>query len=115
MRRLTKIVAVAAVASMAFAGCSKNDDSSSNASDNNSSSAAAGDSADVCKDATGDGPKVGLAYDVGGRGDQSFNDSAYAGLAKAVTWVPPAPRARPPTVSPSRLVRTASARWPTRA
>ena len=32
----------------------------------------------------GDGPKVGLAYDVGGRGDQSFNDSAYAGLEKAV-------------------------------
>ncbi len=29
-------------------------------------------------------PKVGLAYDVGGRGDQSFNDSAYAGLDKAV-------------------------------
>ncbi|MFT4299647.1 MAG: BMP family ABC transporter substrate-binding protein [Aeromicrobium sp.] len=29
--------------------------------------------------------KVGLAYDVGGRGDQSFNDSAYAGLEKATT------------------------------
>lgn len=28
-------------------------------------------------------PKVALAYDVGGRGDQSFNDSAYAGLDKA--------------------------------
>lgn len=28
-------------------------------------------------------PKVALAYDVGGRGDQSFNDSAYAGLEKA--------------------------------
>ncbi|MEJ7651648.1 MAG: BMP family ABC transporter substrate-binding protein [Nakamurella sp.] len=27
--------------------------------------------------------KVGLAYDVGGRGDQSFNDSAAAGLDKA--------------------------------
>ena len=27
--------------------------------------------------------KVGLAYDVGGRGDQSFNDSAAAGLEKA--------------------------------
>ena len=34
--------------------------------------------------AGGDGPKVGLAYDVGGRGDQSFNDSAYAGLERAV-------------------------------
>ncbi|QKG24999.1 BMP family lipoprotein [Actinomadura verrucosospora] len=27
--------------------------------------------------------KVGLAFDIGGRGDQSFNDSAAAGLAKA--------------------------------
>ena len=27
--------------------------------------------------------KVGLAFDIGGRGDKSFNDSAYAGLAKA--------------------------------
>lgn len=27
--------------------------------------------------------KVGLAYDVGGRGDKSFNDAAYAGLEKA--------------------------------
>ena len=28
--------------------------------------------------------KACLAYDVGGRGDQSFNDSAYAGVSKAV-------------------------------
>ncbi|WP_326767369.1 BMP family ABC transporter substrate-binding protein [Streptomyces sp. NBC_01591] len=27
--------------------------------------------------------KTAIAYDVGGRGDQSFNDAAYAGLAKA--------------------------------
>lgn len=27
--------------------------------------------------------KVGLVYDIGGRGDLSFNDSAYAGLKKA--------------------------------
>ena len=27
--------------------------------------------------------KIGLAFDVGGRGDKSFNDSAYAGLEKA--------------------------------
>jgi len=27
--------------------------------------------------------KVGMAYDSGGRGDKSFNDMAYAGLAKA--------------------------------
>ncbi|MET8942124.1 BMP family ABC transporter substrate-binding protein, partial [Streptomyces sp. NPDC004542] len=26
---------------------------------------------------------IGLAYDVGGKGDQSFNDAAYAGFQKA--------------------------------
>ncbi|MEN8041114.1 MAG: BMP family ABC transporter substrate-binding protein [Actinomycetota bacterium] len=34
--------------------------------------------------AAGEGTKVGMAYDIGGRGDQSFNDSAAAGLDKAV-------------------------------
>jgi basic membrane protein A len=29
--------------------------------------------------------RVGLAYDIGGRGDQSFNDAAYAGLERAIT------------------------------
>lgn len=29
--------------------------------------------------------KVGLAFDIGGRGDKSFNDAAYAGLEKAKT------------------------------
>src|SRR5690625_109358 len=30
----------------------------------------------------GDEIRVGLAYDVGGRGDKSFNDSAYRGLQR---------------------------------
>ena len=33
----------------------------------------------------GDGVPVGLVYDIGGRGDQSFNDSAAAGLDRAVS------------------------------
>lgn len=41
---------------------------------NTSSSDAASDSKEK---------SVALAYDIGGRGDQSFNDAAYAGLAKA--------------------------------
>lgn len=32
----------------------------------------------------GEGVTVGMAYDIGGRGDQSFNDSAAAGLDKAI-------------------------------
>ncbi|MCW2763729.1 MAG: family transporter substrate-binding protein [Aeromicrobium sp.] len=79
MRRLTKLSAVAAVAALALAGCGSSD---SGGSDGGSKPAA---SKDVCKDAKGSGPKIGLAYDVGGRGDQSFNDSAYVGLKKAVT------------------------------
>ncbi|WP_285746099.1 BMP family ABC transporter substrate-binding protein [Lentzea sp. NBRC 105346] len=43
-----------------------------------SSAASAGDKVD------GSALKVGLAYDIGGRGDASFNDSAAAGLDKAV-------------------------------
>ncbi|WP_035848342.1 BMP family lipoprotein [Kitasatospora azatica] len=35
--------------------------------------------------ASGSGLKVGMAYDIGGRGDQSFNDSAARGLDKAVS------------------------------
>jgi basic membrane protein A len=33
--------------------------------------------------ASGTGLKVGLVFDVGGRGDKSFNDAAYAGLERA--------------------------------
>lgn len=77
MRRLSKIAVVAVIASLALTGCGKNNDKSGNDSTSSANQ-------DVCKSAKGDGPKVGLAYDVGGRGDQSFNDSAYAGLKKAV-------------------------------
>src|SRR4051794_3833173 len=60
---------------MALVGCAK--------SDSGSGSSSSGAS-DVCDSAKGNGPKVGIAYDVGGRGDQSFNDSAYAGMKNAV-------------------------------
>lgn len=71
MRRLSKVTAVAAVAALVFAGagCSKKSTDDSSAS------------GDDCVE-KGD-VKVGMAYDVGGRGDQSFNDSAAKGLDKA--------------------------------
>ncbi|MBT0767971.1 BMP family ABC transporter substrate-binding protein [Kineosporia sp. J2-2] len=69
MRRVTKLVAVVAAATFALAACG-------GGSDDDSSTDAGGSSA------TSD-VKVGLAYDVGGRGDQSFNDSAATGLDKA--------------------------------
>ncbi|MGI8523320.1 MAG: BMP family lipoprotein [Nocardioides sp.] len=76
MRRTTKIAAVAVVASLALTGCGKKSDSTATGTSGTE---------DVCQSAKGDGPKIGLAYDVGGRGDQSFNDAAYVGVSKAVT------------------------------
>lgn len=77
---MTKVSAVVAVIALALVGCGKQDDD--NGGDGGNNNTASGES--VCETADGDGPKVGLAYDVGGRGDQSFNDAAYAGVEKAV-------------------------------
>ncbi|MEV5706653.1 BMP family ABC transporter substrate-binding protein [Actinoallomurus sp. NPDC052274] len=68
MRRAVKMTAVAASAVLALsaAGCG-------------------GKKANTGGGGGGEGKKtvkVGLAYDVGGRGDKSFNDAAYAGLQK---------------------------------
>ena len=68
MRRVTKIAA-AGIASAALALTATACGSSSKDSDGDSSSSGK--------------LKVGVAYDVGGRGDHSFNDSAAAGLDKA--------------------------------
>ncbi|EWT02762.1 ABC transporter substrate-binding protein [Intrasporangium oryzae NRRL B-24470] len=73
MRHATKVAAVVAAAALGLAACSSNDTSgSSSTSAGGSSSAAAGKKI-----------VVGIAYGVGGRGDQSFNASAAVGLDKA--------------------------------
>lgn len=64
------------------AACGDDDDSSS-AGDKTTTTA--GDSGTTDTSESGGGPKVGLVYDLGGRGDQSFNDAAGAGLDKAKT------------------------------
>ncbi len=53
----------------------------------NAAPAAAGaapSAAPVAPNADASALRVGLAYDVGGRGDQSFNDAAFAGLERAI-------------------------------
>ncbi|MFJ2113761.1 MULTISPECIES: BMP family protein [unclassified Streptomyces] len=67
MRRITRIVTVgiaSAALGLTATACGKTSSSSSGTPDSAEASAA-------------------IAYDIGGRGDQSFNDAAYAGLAKA--------------------------------
>jgi basic membrane protein A len=65
-----KAAALLLAGSMALAACAS-DDSSSSSGGSASSSGGSGDL------------KIGLAYDTGGRGDKSFNDSAYAGASAA--------------------------------
>jgi basic membrane protein A len=69
LRRVMKIVAVTSVAALALAACGSSSDNTSSGGSTSSSTKKA--------------LKVGLAYDIGGRGDQSFNDAAAAGLDKA--------------------------------
>ncbi|MEU6590324.1 BMP family ABC transporter substrate-binding protein [Streptomyces sp. NPDC046881] len=71
MRRVAKLSA-ACIASAALALTATACGSTS--SDNESGSSSSGD---------GKGVKVGLAFDVGGRGDRSFNDSAARGADQA--------------------------------
>jgi basic membrane protein A len=79
LRKLSMIAATGIALTMALTGCGKSHD---DATDGSSTSA----SKDVCGTSfTGDGPKIGLAFDVGGRGDHSFNDAAYTGMEKAVS------------------------------
>jgi basic membrane protein A len=75
LRRSTRLAALltAGILALATAGCGDEDEPNDDTGNDSSE--------------TGDAPesdiKVGMAYDVGGRGDQSFNDSAAAGLDQA--------------------------------
>ncbi len=74
-----KVATLVVAGALALAACGSTTGSSSSstpaASDTSSSTASACTPSDI---------KVGMAYDIGGRGDKSFNDSAAAGLDKAV-------------------------------
>ncbi|MFJ5271566.1 BMP family protein [Streptomyces sp. NPDC088358] len=48
-------------------------------------SACGGSSTDASSGGSAKGKGIGLAYDIGGKGDQSFNDAAFAGFQKAET------------------------------
>lgn len=80
MRPLLKVAAVISVGTMALAGCGGSTSKESTTA-GGSSSATSGSA--TSSSAAASDVKVGMAYDVGGRGDQSFNDAAAAGLDKA--------------------------------
>src|SRR5438874_394449 len=68
MRRVVRLAAVAMGFALVAGACSK----SPNSTTGGTPSAK-----------PGNGEKIGMVYDLAGRGDKSFNDSAYIGLTKA--------------------------------
>lgn len=92
-----RLVAIAAAGVLVLAGCAKDSGSNDNASGDQGGNAgecvtsqappappatSASESA-AAADVDASDLKVGLAYDVGGRGDASFNDAAAAGVDRA--------------------------------
>jgi basic membrane protein A and related proteins len=71
-RRTRRLVAALAVAGLALTACGGGND------DDDAAAAPGADGGGEAGDV-----RVGLAFDVGGRGDQSFNDAAAAGLDRA--------------------------------
>lgn len=75
MRQTMKYASVFAVAALALTACgSDSADSTDTGTADGTETGSAEEASDV---------RVGMAYDVGGRGDQSFNDAAAAGLDQA--------------------------------
>ena len=75
MRRVTTLVSALLAGALVLTACGGNSDDT-----NTDTTPGTGDSS---SSAPASDLKVGLAYDIGGRGDQSFNDAAAAGLDKA--------------------------------
>ncbi|MGW1157342.1 BMP family lipoprotein [Streptomyces sp. NPDC002519] len=68
--RFSQAAVAVAVVALAAAGCGKSSTDSTGSSGGKNASGYAGKG-------------IGLAYDIGGKGDQSFNDAAFAGFEKA--------------------------------
>ncbi len=71
--------AVAVGAALVLAACGSSGGGSGSSGSGDASAGGGGSSSSTAKSSA----KVGMAYDVGGRGDKSFNDLAAAGLDKA--------------------------------
>jgi len=80
-----RMAAVAMTAAMAVAACGGSSGGTSSSGSSSSGGASTGGGASSSAPAKHSDIKVGLVFDIGGKGDKSFNDSADAGLTKAAT------------------------------
>ena len=87
MIKSNKVLAFGVVAALGFAACGSDSDSDDAADESteeeSTDEATEPESTEEEAAPAEDGISVGLTYDIGGRGDQSFNDSAAAGIERA--------------------------------
>jgi len=81
MRKFQRVLAAAAAFSLVLAACGDDDDSDTGSTDTEAPAGTEGGGTTAAP--TGDAAKVGLLFDITGRGDKSFNDSAAEGLDRA--------------------------------
>src|SRR5688572_22720175 len=94
-RRLSLFVALLAMFAIVAAACGDDDTTTTTPPADASACSATPEKGDPA------GKKVGLLFDVTGRGDQSFNDSAACGLDKAVKEFKLSPKEYPPSTGES--------------
>jgi len=78
-KRRGSIFALVLALALVAAACGGDDDST-----DTTEASGAEDTTTTAAPMAGEGVEVGMAFDIGGRGDQSFNDSAAEGLEKAI-------------------------------
>jgi len=83
-KQFTRLLAVMLGFALVVSACgSDDDDAAAPAATTAAPAATAAPATTAAPAATAEPVSVGLVFDIGGRGDQSFNDSAYAGLERA--------------------------------
>ena len=97
-RRLSLFVALLAMFAIVASACGDDDTTTTTPSADASACATTPEKGDPA------GKKVGLLFDVTGRGDQSFNDSAACGFDKGVKEFKLAPKEYPPSTGESDRV-----------
>ena len=78
MRTRTRLLIVLAAFGLLVAACGGDEEPGT------TTAQATSETPEPTQPPTGEPIKIGLVYDIGGRGDQSFNDAAAAGLDRAV-------------------------------
>ncbi|MEO2171049.1 MAG: BMP family ABC transporter substrate-binding protein, partial [Acidimicrobiales bacterium] len=81
-KRFTRLLAVMLGFALVVSACGSDDEAAAPAA-TAAPTATAAPAATEAPEPPAEPVSVGLVFDIGGRGDQSFNDSAYAGLERA--------------------------------